>query len=65
MIYRGRVTVCECITLNREPNNKHDRNAIRVDNVMGQTLATSRGTRLKDGPVWYVRGPSVAGLFES
>ncbi|KAL1954664.1 hypothetical protein VTO42DRAFT_816 [Malbranchea cinnamomea] len=36
--YRGRVTVGECVTLIREPSNPYDRNAIRVVNVMGDTI---------------------------
>lgn len=33
--YRGYATTGEHVTLNREPTNPYDRNAIRVDNVMG------------------------------
>ena len=31
--YRGTVNNREMVSLNREPNNQYDRNAIRVDNV--------------------------------
>ncbi|KAL4883309.1 SNF2 family N-terminal domain-containing protein [Aspergillus karnatakaensis] len=33
--YRGQATIGEHVVLKREPQNKYDRNAIRVDNVMG------------------------------
>jgi SWI/SNF-related matrix-associated actin-dependent regulator of chromatin subfamily A3 len=33
--YRGIVTVDESLLLVREPGNPYDRNAIRVDNVLG------------------------------
>ena len=36
--YRARAQVGEPVTLIREPDNPHDRNAIRVDNPAGETL---------------------------
>ncbi|GAA3299278.1 hypothetical protein GCM10020218_088610 [Dactylosporangium vinaceum] len=33
--YRGQATIGEHVLLKREPHNQYDRNAIRVDNVMG------------------------------
>jgi SWI/SNF-related matrix-associated actin-dependent regulator of chromatin subfamily A3 len=33
--YRGQATIGEHVVLKREPQNQYDRNAIRVDNVMG------------------------------
>ncbi|KAL4788063.1 SNF2 family N-terminal domain-containing protein [Aspergillus varians] len=33
--YRGQATIGEHVVLKREPHNQYDRNAIRVDNVMG------------------------------
>ncbi|KAJ5197302.1 hypothetical protein N7449_007781 [Penicillium cf. viridicatum] len=33
--YRGRANPGERVIINRDPNNQYDRNAIRVDNVMG------------------------------
>ncbi|KAL4870522.1 hypothetical protein BDV12DRAFT_165761 [Aspergillus spectabilis] len=33
--YRGQATIGEHVVLRREPRNQYDRNAIRVDNVMG------------------------------
>jgi len=33
--YRGIATMDENLLLVREPNNRYDRNAIRVDNVLG------------------------------
>lgn len=36
--YRGQVNNHEMVALRREPNNKYDRNAIRVDNVYGQQV---------------------------
>ncbi|KAL4909429.1 hypothetical protein BDW74DRAFT_80961 [Aspergillus multicolor] len=33
--YRGQATIGEHVVLKREPSNQYDRNAIRVDNVMG------------------------------
>ncbi|RDW78757.1 DEAD/DEAH box helicase [Aspergillus mulundensis] len=33
--YRGQATIGEHVVLKREPRNQYDRNAIRVDNVMG------------------------------
>jgi SWI/SNF-related matrix-associated actin-dependent regulator of chromatin subfamily A3 len=33
--YRGIATVDESLLLVREPSNPYDRNAIRVDNVLG------------------------------
>lgn len=33
--YRGIATVDESLLLVREPNNPYDRNAIRVDNILG------------------------------
>ena len=36
--YRGNATVGEHVILNREPQNQYDRNAIRVDNVMGRQI---------------------------
>ncbi|KAJ5689130.1 hypothetical protein N7462_003522 [Penicillium macrosclerotiorum] len=36
--YNGRATPGEHVILKREPENKYDRNAIRVDNVMGSQI---------------------------
>lgn len=36
--YRGHATKGEHVVLNREPANPYDRNAIRVDNVMGAQI---------------------------
>ncbi|KAL5342935.1 SNF2 family N-terminal domain-containing protein [Aspergillus crustosus] len=36
--YRGHATIGEHVVLKREPQNKYDRNAIRVDNVMGDQV---------------------------
>ncbi|KAJ9382898.1 hypothetical protein DTO063F5_5417 [Paecilomyces variotii] len=36
--YRGQATVGEHVILKREPGNPYDRNAIRVDNVMGHQI---------------------------
>ncbi|CAI7615830.1 unnamed protein product [Penicillium pancosmium] len=36
--YRGHATKGEHVVLNREPTNPYDRNAIRVDNVMGAQI---------------------------
>lgn len=36
--YRGYASVGERVLLRREPNNPYDKNAIRVDNVMGQQI---------------------------
>ncbi|KAL4919434.1 SNF2 family N-terminal domain-containing protein [Aspergillus aurantiobrunneus] len=33
--YKGQATIGEHVVLKREPHNQYDRNAIRVDNVMG------------------------------
>ncbi|EER37540.1 DNA repair and recombination protein RAD5B [Histoplasma capsulatum H143] len=33
--YTGHATIGECVTIKREPSNRYDKNAIRVDNVMG------------------------------
>lgn len=36
--YRGRATKGEHVVLKREPQNQYDRNAVRVDNVMGAQI---------------------------
>ncbi|KAL4819445.1 SNF2 family N-terminal domain-containing protein [Aspergillus spinulosporus] len=36
--YRGTATIGEHVVLKREPHNQYDRNAIRVDNVMGTQI---------------------------
>jgi SWI/SNF-related matrix-associated actin-dependent regulator of chromatin subfamily A3 len=36
--YRGQATIGEHVVLKREPRNQYDRNAIRVDNVMGAQI---------------------------
>lgn len=36
--YRGYATPGEHVVLKREPTNQYDRNAIRVDNVMGAQI---------------------------
>jgi SWI/SNF-related matrix-associated actin-dependent regulator of chromatin subfamily A3 len=36
--YRGHATLGEHVILRREPSNQYDRNAIRVDNVMGHQI---------------------------
>lgn len=36
--YNGRATIGECVTIRREPQNHYDRNAIRIDNVMGNQV---------------------------
>ncbi|KAL5043945.1 hypothetical protein BDW71DRAFT_216068 [Aspergillus fruticulosus] len=36
--YRGTATIGEHVVLKREPHNQYDRNAIRVDNVMGAQI---------------------------
>ena len=36
--YSGRVSNNEMVALRREPRNKYDRNAIRVDNIFGQQV---------------------------
>ncbi|PGH08602.1 hypothetical protein GX51_01122 [Blastomyces parvus] len=36
--YTGHATAGECVAIKREPINRYDRNAIRVDNVMGTQI---------------------------
>lgn len=36
--YNGKVNNNEMVSLRREPTNRYDRNAIRVDNVFGQQV---------------------------
>ncbi|PYI15303.1 hypothetical protein BO99DRAFT_484618 [Aspergillus violaceofuscus CBS 115571] len=36
--YRGHATIGEHVIIKREPSNQYDRNAIRVDNVMGNQI---------------------------
>lgn len=36
--YNGRATFGECVTVKRDPRNQYDRNAIRIDNVVGSQI---------------------------
>ena len=36
--YNGKVNDQEMVSLHREPKNKYDKNALRVDNVFGQQV---------------------------
>ncbi|KAJ5495403.1 hypothetical protein N7539_000519 [Penicillium diatomitis] len=62
--YRGVATPGEHVVLRREPHNQYDRNAIRVDNVMGAQIGhIPRGMAAKLAPYMDARDLSVEGIL--
>ncbi|KAJ5176963.1 uncharacterized protein N7482_002840 [Penicillium canariense] len=62
--YRGYATPGEHVVLKREPSNQYDRNAIRVDNVMGSQVGhIPRGMAAKLAPYMDARDLSVEGVL--
>ncbi|EPS34370.1 hypothetical protein PDE_09334 [Penicillium oxalicum 114-2] len=62
--YRGVATLGEHVVLKREPNNQYDRNAIRVDNVMGAQIGhIPRGMAAKLAPYMDSHDLSVEGVL--
>ncbi|KAL4807787.1 SNF2 family N-terminal domain-containing protein [Aspergillus unguis] len=62
--YRGQVTIGEHVVLKREPQNQYDRNAIRVDNVMGAQVGhIPRNMAAKLAPYLDNRSLNVEGVL--
>ncbi|EDN05404.1 conserved hypothetical protein [Histoplasma mississippiense (nom. inval.)] len=61
--YTGHATIGECVTIKREPSNRYDKNAIRVDNVMGvqighlpRTIASKLAPYMVEGVLSGIKG---------
>ncbi|KAK2801721.1 hypothetical protein FQN50_007636 [Emmonsiellopsis sp. PD_5] len=64
--YTGRATVGEYVVVRREPTNRYDRNAIRIDNVMGAQIGhLPRTLACKLAPYMDSRSLLIEGVLSS
>ncbi|EEH06150.1 DNA repair and recombination protein RAD5B [Histoplasma capsulatum G186AR] len=62
--YTGHATIGEYVTIKREPSNRYDKNAIRVDNVMGVQIGhLPRTTASKLAPYMDSRSLLIEGVL--